>query len=179
MMNPEPEEVEDRSKDLVSATTTTSAVPGLVPVDPDPGRFRQARIILAAEAIVLIVLGVWAVIAAGLAHTAAPDGAAVLVFRFTMIHALAILATGVLAAIAMSNRRFALAFSVVQTVAYLFVFIISAGNLNSFSDTADSILHGALAALGLVLVMWIAARALDGTHWIRRPARTRSRQRTH
>jgi hypothetical protein len=63
-----------------------------------------------------------------------------------------------------------LAFSVLQTVCYLFVFIISAGNRNSFSDAADSILHGALAAIGLVLVMWIAARALNGTTWRRADA---------
>jgi hypothetical protein len=84
-----------------------------------------------------------------------------------MVHALVILATGVLALVSMTNRRVGLAFAGLQTVGYLFVFIISAGNVNSFSDAADSILHGVLCALGLVLVMWIAARALNGTAFAR------------
>jgi hypothetical protein len=121
----------DQRNDLASATTTRSAVPGLTPVDPDPGRFRQARIILVAEGVVLLVLGIWAIVAASLYHGAASDGAPVLVFRFTMIHAVVILVTGLLAFAATSNRRFGLFFSVVQTVGYLFVFIISAGNKNS------------------------------------------------
>jgi hypothetical protein len=160
-------DIEDRSDAWVSATATDSAASGLVPVDPDPPRFRQARLILLAEGVLLIALGGWAAIAASGYHGTAPDGAAVLAFRFTLIHALVILGTGVLAIVAASKRRLGLGFSVLRTVCYLFVFIISAGNRNSFSDAADSILHGALAAIGLVLVMWIAARALNGITWRR------------
>lgn len=164
--------IEDRSDALVSATSTDSGVPGVVAVDPDPPRFAQARFILLAEGVLLVALGIWAVIAAAGYHGTAPDGAAVLGMRFTMIHASVILGTGVLALVAMSNRRLGLWFSLLQAVGYLFVFIISAGNLNSFSDGADSILHGALAALGLLLLMWIAARALNGTTWRRVRARS-------
>lgn len=160
-------DIEDRRDPWVSATATMSPVGDLVPVNPDPPRFRQARLVLLAEGVLLVALGGWAAIAAALYHGAEPDGAAVLVFRFTMIHALVILGTGVLAIAGASNRRLGLTFSVLQTVCYLFVFIISAGNRNSFSDAADSVLHGALAALGLVLVMWIAARAMNGSSWIR------------
>jgi hypothetical protein len=124
-------------------------------------------------------LGIWAVVAAVVYRGAAPDGAPVLVFRFTVIHAVVILVTGVLAVAATSNRRFGLFFSAAQAVCYLFVFIISAGNKNSFSDAADSVLHGALAALGLVLLMWISARALDGTNWKRRPVRVDEAGDTH
>lgn len=164
-------DIENRNDALVSATATDSAVPGLVPVDPDPPRFRQARWILLAEGVLLIALGGWAAIAASGYHGTAPDGAAVLAFRFTMIHAVVILGTGLLAVVAASKRRLGLAFSVLQTVCYLFVFIVSAGNRNSFSDAADSILHGVLATIGLVLVLWIAARALNGTTWRRQEAR--------
>ncbi|HJP78831.1 MAG TPA: hypothetical protein VJ914_31445 [Pseudonocardiaceae bacterium] len=163
----EPVEIEDRTDESMSATTTVSAVPGLVPVDPDPPRFRQARIILLVEAVLLIALGIWGAIAAAGYHGTAPDGAYVLGMRFTMIHALVILGTGVLAAVGASERRLGVTFAGLQTVCYLFVFIISAGNRNSFSDGADSVLHGALAALGLVLLMWMAARALNGTMWRR------------
>jgi Kef-type K+ transport system membrane component KefB len=156
-------EIDDRSEQVPSATATVSGVGDLVPVDPDPPRFRQARFILLAEGVVLIALGIWAAIAAAGYHGTAPDGAAVLGMRFTMIHALVILGTGVLALVATADRRLGLAFAALQTVAYLLVFIISAGDLNSFSDGADSILHGVLATVGLVLVMWIAARALNGT----------------
>jgi hypothetical protein len=159
--------IEDRSDEWVSATATVSAVPGVVPVNPDPPRFAQARIVLLTEGALLIALGIWAVIAAANFHGTARDGAPVLSMRFTMMHALVILVTGVFAAVAASNRRLGVLFAGLQTVGYLFVFIISAGNLNSFSDGADSILHGALAALGLTLVMWIAARALNGTSWRR------------
>jgi hypothetical protein len=154
------------------ATATASPVPGVVAVDPDPPRFRQARPILLAEGILLVALGIWAVIAAVGYHGTAPDGAAVLGMRFTMIHALVILGTGALAVVATADRRLGLTFAGLQTVGYLFVFIISAGNVNSFSDGADSILHGALSALGLVLVMWIAARALNGDSF----RRTRERR---
>lgn len=167
-------DIEDRGDELVSATVTDSGTAGLVPVDPDPGQFRQARVLLIAEGVLLAVLGVWGAIAAAGYHGSAPDGAAVLGLRFTMVHALVILGTGVLAVVAASNRRLGLTFSALQTVCYLFVFIISAGNRNSFSDANDSILHGALAAVGLLLVMWIAARALNGTTWARRPARPRT-----
>jgi hypothetical protein len=160
-------EIEDRDDPMVSATSTISPVPGVVPVNPDPPRFARARFVLLAEGLLLVALGIWAVIAAAGYHGTAPDGAAVLGMRFTMVHALVILGTGVLALIAMTNRRLGLWFSIAQAVCYTFVFIISGGNLNSFSDAADSILHGALAALGLVLVMLIAARALNGTTWIR------------
>jgi hypothetical protein len=160
-------DIEDRSDELVSATATTGPVSGIVPVDPDPPRFRQARILLVAEGVLLIALGIWAAIAAAGYHGTAPDGASVLGMRFTMIHALVILGTGVRAVVSASSRRLGLAFAGLQTVCYLFVFIISAGNRNSFSDAGTSILHGALAALGLLLVMWIAARALNGTTWRR------------
>lgn len=166
-MGRKPVDIEDRSEELTSATATVSAVPGVVPVNPDLPRFAQARIILLAEAVLLVVLGIWAVIAAAGYTGTAPDGAPVLGMRFTMVHALVILATGVLAAVATLGRRLGLLFATAQTVGYLLVFIISAGNVNSFSDGADSILHGALAAIGLVLVMWIAARALNGNMWMR------------
>lgn len=166
-MSNETGRTEDRSHPTVSSTATKSPVPGVEPVDPDPPRFRQARFILLAEAVLLIALGVWGAIAAAGYHGVAPDGAPVLGMRFTMVHALVILGTGVLAALAATNRRLGLAFSALQTVGYLLAFIVSAGNRNSFSDAADDVLHGALATLGLVLVMWIAARALNGEGWRR------------
>ncbi len=143
-------------------------MPGLVAINPDPGRFRQARYLLLIEGVLLVALGLWAVIAAAGYHGTEPDGAAVLVFRFTMVHALVILGTGVLALAGAINRRLGMAFSSLEAAGYLLVFIISAGNRNSFSDAADSVLHGALAAIGLVLVMWIAARGLNGSTWARR-----------
>lgn len=148
--------------EAMHATTTVSPAPGMVAVDPDQPRFRQARPILLAEGAVLVALGIWAVIAAAGYHGSAPDGAAVLGMRFTMVHALVILGTGVLAVAATSDRRAGVIFAGLQAVCYLLVFIISAGNVNSFSDGADSILHGALAAFGLAMLMWMAARALNG-----------------
>ncbi|HEY4458146.1 MAG TPA: hypothetical protein VGN81_27775 [Pseudonocardiaceae bacterium] len=166
-MTRKPVEIEDRDDPTISATATVSPTEGLAPVNPDPPRFAEARIILLVEGVLLVALGIWAAIAAAGYPGPAPDGAPVLGMRFTLIHALVILGTGVLALVAMTHRRVGLVFAVLQTVGYLLVFIISAGNRNSFSDGADSILHGALATIGLVLVMWIAARALNGNTWMR------------
>jgi hypothetical protein len=142
-------------------------------VNPDPARFRQVRKALLAQGLLLIALGAWGVIAAVGYRGAAVTGAPVLVFRFTVVHALVLLGTGVLSAASAARRRWGLWFSIAQAVGYFLVFIISGGHHNSFSDPVDAALHGTLATLGLVLVMWTAARALDGSRWVHKPATDR------
>jgi hypothetical protein len=149
-------------------TISKSEVPDLVRIDPSPQHFHTVRIVLVVEGIVLAVLGIWGLIAAWHYHGADSTGATVLAFRLTVPHAGVLLGTGVLAFVATIRRRLGMVFAIVQTVAYLLMFIVSAGQHNSYSNAGDAVLHGALAAIGLALVMWTAGRALDGWHWVRR-----------
>ncbi|HEX3783818.1 MAG TPA: hypothetical protein VHX38_29490 [Pseudonocardiaceae bacterium] len=170
--------------DNTSNSPAKSELPGedLVRIDPTPEHFHTVRIALVVEGIVLAVLGVWGLIAALGYHGLDPTGAAVLVFRFTVPHAAVLLGTGVLAFAATSHRSFGMVFSLVQTVAYGLMFITSAGQHNSFSNAGDAVLHGAVAAVGLALMMWTAGRALDGWLWARpgtRPANTPRHRFTH
>jgi hypothetical protein len=143
---------------------------GLVRMDPGPEHFHAVRAALVVEGVVLVVLGVWGLVAAWNYHGADPTGAAVLaVFRFTVPHAAVVLGTGLLAFLATAGRRWGVIFALVQTVAYGLMFIISAGHHNSFSNAGDAVLHGVLSAVGLCLLIWSAGRALDGWYWVRRP----------
>ena len=148
------------------ATATASPVPGRGAAEPDPPRLRQARPVLLVEGVLLIALGGWAAVAAAGYHGAAPDGAPLLGMRFTMIHALVLLGTGVLAIAATSDRRAGLTFAGLQSLGYLLVFMMSADTVNAFSGGfnggGDSVLHWALSVLGLVLVLWMVARTLGG-----------------
>jgi hypothetical protein len=146
---------------------------GLIRIDPGPQHFHAVRAILIVEGVVLVILGIWGLIAA-LNYTGAdPTGAVVIgVLRLTVPHAAVLLGTGVLAFVATAGRRWGVIFGLVQVIAYGLMFIVSAGAHNSFSNAGDAVLHAIVAAVGLGVFMWSAGRALDGYMWKRKPPTT-------
>ncbi|MGH3626277.1 MAG: hypothetical protein ACRDRL_02360, partial [Sciscionella sp.] len=67
-----------------------------VPFDPTLQHFRVIRVVLAVEGIILLILGVWGIVAGTRAGTA-PQGAQVLIFRVTWGYGAVLTVTGTLA----------------------------------------------------------------------------------
>jgi hypothetical protein len=156
---------------ITEAMTTTTAGPDseLVPVDPDPGHLATVRVALVVEAVLLVALGGWGLVAALTERAVDRSGAAVLIFHFTWQHAVLLLATALLALLGTLGHSWALRCMTVQAVGYGILFIVGAGGHHVwFSDPADDVLHGVLALIGLGLLMWTAARALTDRPWVRR-----------
>lgn len=156
--------------ELASAMTTRSAVPGsdLVAVDPDPRALAHVRVALVVEAAVLVVLGLWGLLADLTQHGNGPSGAPVLLFHITWQHAIVLLATAVLALIGTCGHSWALRAMTLQAVGYGVLFIVGVGQVNWFADPADDWLHAGLALVGLGLLMGTASRALGGPYWVHR-----------
>ncbi len=151
------------------------------PVSPNPYRLRTGRIVLIGEGVLLVVLGVWGLLANLSDPGPDPTGAPVAVLHLTMLHAVVLLATGVGALACAWRRRAALAFIVVQGVGYLLLFTIGLGAAGREKPTAlgfdyaDAVLHGALMIIALGLGMWLAGQTLEGRWWV--PRRGAQRQR--
>jgi hypothetical protein len=146
---------------------------GLIRIDPGPQHFHAVRAVLIVEGVALALLGIWGLVVAFHYHGADPTGAVVIgVLRLTVPHAAVLLGTGVLALVATAGRRWGVIFGLVQVIAYGLMFVTSAGAHNSFSNGGDAALHGILAAVGLIVLMWSAGRALDGYTWERKPPTT-------
>lgn len=146
---------------------------GLIRIDPGPQHFHAVRAVLIVEGVVLAVFGIWGLVVAFHYHGPDPTGAVVIgVLRLTVPHAVVLLGTGVLAFVATAGRRWGVVFGLVQVIAYGLMFVTSAGAHNSFSNGADAVLHGIVAAVGLGVLMWSAGRALDGYLWERKPPTT-------
>lgn len=164
------------SNDLADAMVTKSPVPGsdLVAVNPDHRALAGVRIALIVQAILLAALGTWGLIAALTESHTTPSGVPVLVFHFTWMHAVLLLATALLAIGATRGHGWALRFTTLQAVGYGILFIVGAGHHNWFADPANDVLHACLAIIGLVLLMTTATRALSDDRWRRRRAEVSS-----
>lgn len=146
-------------------------VPGsdIVPVDLTPHHFRTTRVALAVESVILLVLGLWGVIAALTAGPVGALGPAVLIFHLSLGHGIVLAVTGLLAAVAMGRHRWAFWFTTTQAVVYLMLFMFSTGRLTWISGTsADDLLHAALGIIGLAMLIWLSPRGLMGWRWERR-----------
>jgi peptidoglycan/LPS O-acetylase OafA/YrhL len=147
--------------------------PDIVPVSPNPYRFRTGRVVLVLEGVLLLVLGAWGLAAAG-EGTAPPAGATVGPLQLTTAHAALLLGTGVLAVGCSVRRRPALAVVTAQAVGYAVLFLVGlVGAAHEVPtvlgfDYGDAVLHGGLMVIGLGLGMWMAGEGLEGLWWERR-----------
>jgi hypothetical protein len=161
------EEVAAVREDVQKAMTTQSPPPNsdVVPVDPNPKAFHEVRVVLVAQAVVLAVLGVWGL--AGALISDAGYGYA-LVADLSTGQSLLLLATAALSALGTLRRGIALLVTGLQFAGYSIIFMTTTGQHSWIAGPRIDIVHGVLAALGLLLVMWLAARALDDVGWARR-----------
>lgn len=140
----------------------------LVPVDPNPEHFRTARVALAVQGGLLLVLGGWGLVASMLAPPigGSGSGAPVLFFHLTLGHSAVLIGTGLLSIVCTRRYRWGFWFAVLQGCGYLLLYVSTMGDYNWISDRADNALHGALGIAGVGFLLWIAARGMTEWHWV-------------
>lgn len=153
-----------------------SETSGSVSQDADAVAFQHGRPVLLAQGALLIVLGVWA----GVATAVGGEAARALVFHVSWPFAGVLLVTGAASTLSTLSRKAGTRYVSVQAVAYLLLFVyVSATPSVALPplgfDTADDFLFLALAILGLVMVMWLFARAMTASTWPAPPTITRER----
>jgi hypothetical protein len=144
------------------------------PVSPNPYRFRTGHWVIVVESVVLMLLGAGGLVANLRVPGSNPAGAPLWVLHVTELHAVVLLATGLLGLACAWRRRTALVFVGGQAIGYTLLFVIGVTAAARHVPTAmgfdypSAVLHGALAVLGLALGMWLAGQALEGRWWVRR-----------
>lgn len=155
-------------------------------VSLNPSHFRSGRWVILGEGVLVAVLGIWGLVAGAAHPDAVRDGAPVLMLNLTTVHSAILLGFGVVAALAMAQRRAAVIVTGVGTVGFLLLFAIgtvaairSAPGPLGF-DLGDSVLNAMLMALNLALFMWLVANSLEGPRWVprRKPSRAANREQT-
>ena len=122
------------------------------------------------EAIVVVVLGGWDLLAAIWAPIAAPE--AVRLLSPTVAHSVGLLVFGIVTALVTVNRRAALILVGVSAVGLVLLFTIGinlapGGEHHTWGFTyASSGLHAVLMCTNLALLMWIGGEALEGRPWM-------------
>jgi hypothetical protein len=123
--------------------------------------FRRGRWILVAQGVVFVAFGVWALVRGRVFGLDVPIAQAVIIG-----------VTGLASLGCALRRRAAALLSGVQASLFWLLFVVSAATRASGMwqqvfgyDAADSLLYLAVAILGLVLVLWLFARALGDPDW--------------
>ena len=127
-------------------------------------RRRIVRVVLGIEGVVLMALGAVGLVAAaikGFAHA----NVHVLAFHLNAVHSSLLLITGLAALVVIALDRYLAAFSLVQAIGYLLLFLFgssyrsieSGGEVTSLGlNTADHVLHATLSILGLTLALAVS-----------------------
>jgi len=155
----------------------SSDVP-LRPVSDNPAHYRSGRWLLLAEGILLMILGGYGLIAAGMhPHAWQPTGVAVLVLHLAPVHSGVLLGYGVFGVAATVHRRSTVIVTGLGVVGFLLLFTIGVTAAARARpgpwgfDLGDSVLHGALLIVDLALLIWLLPDAMEGPSWIRRRIR--------
>lgn len=153
----------------------------------NPSHWRQARRMLAGEAMAGAVIG-----AAGLigVYLVRPRGTPVWALGLHMTPALswAVLAVGVAAAVSMLHRRLAMVFTSAVGAASLVLVIVSAVATTHHAPgplgftAASTVLYGVIFCANLAIGMWLVPNHIEGPAWVSvkratREGRRRSRGR--
>jgi hypothetical protein len=126
----------------------------------DVAAFARGRFVLIGQGAVLLVLAVWALIGG-------PD---VLVFHLTPVSTLLLGLTGAASVVCAADRHAGRIFAIVQAVGYLLLFVFASAAESAARPpvgftAADTFLFMALSILGVVLVLWLYARAMSDPSW--------------
>ncbi len=162
---------------------TAGPVPGMTSdlrrVPMDPGRFRSGRWLLLGEGVLVSAFGIAGLVSAALHRHAGPTGTPILGLASTPVHSAILLALGVLAIVAVGNRRAAVTVTVLSAVAYMLLLFFSSVATARTVPTplgfhaADIVLHGLLGAVNFALLMWLIPDELGDEAWVWRRGRDR------
>jgi hypothetical protein len=163
------------------APTTKSPFEGsdspLRPVSLNPSHFRTGRWWLLGEGLLLVTLGIWGFGSAAAQPHVGAAGAPVGWLALTRAHSVVLLGFGLCAMVATIRRRPTVIVTGVGVVAFLLLFTIGTAAAARHTpwvlgfDLRDSVLHAALLAFNLALLIWLVPDALEGPAWVQRQGR--------
>ncbi|MBV9845002.1 MAG: hypothetical protein JOZ47_08020 [Kutzneria sp.] len=132
--------------------------------------FRRGRWVLLAQGVLLIALGCWA-LASGL-RDGGDRGTLFVVFHITVVQAAVLLGWGVVTLACTLTRPAAATLACVQAMGFWVLFILASTIQDAGFwqvllgyDPRDAFVYLILSVLGLVMVLWLFARALTDPNW--------------